>query len=274
MGVASTLLVAVSAMNAGALGAEEPPASASAASAQRQVLLVSEARGFVHDSIPAAVAVFEDLGRRSTRYDVVHLRDGTRALTPARLRRADGVIFANTSGELPFSAAQRSALLSFVRRGGGVVATHSAADAFLGTWPAYGRLLGARFERHDRPRTQRVVIEDRRHPATRGLGGSLRIFEEFYEFQPGPDPRRVAHVLARLDTGANGADRPLVWCRREGRGRVFYDALGHFRATWRDRRHRRLVAGGVAWSLGLTPGACAPPAASTEAFKPPPSRSG
>ena len=257
VGFSAALLLAVSALGAGPAATTAPSASAPT---PKQVLLVSEARGFVHDSIPAAVAAFEDLGRRSTRYDVVHLRAGAAGLTPARLDRAAGVVFANTSGELPFSATQRAALLRFVRRGGGVVATHSASDAFLGTWPAYGRLLGARFDRHGKPRTGRVAIEDRGHPATRRLGPALRIFEEFYAFEQAPDPRRVAHVLARLDTGAGGPDRPLVWCRREGRGRVFYDALGHFPETWRDRRHRRLVAGGLAWALGLEPGGCAVPA--------------
>ena len=249
MGLSAALLAALGAL---AAGGSAPPSAA-----EKEVLLVSEARGFVHDSIPAAVARFVELGRRSTRYDVVPLAGGARELTPARLQRADGVVFANTSGELPFTSTQRTALLRFVRRGGGVVATHSATDAFRRTWPAYGRLLGARFDRHDDPQTGRVIVEDRDHPATRGLGRSLRIFEEFYAFTPALDPRRTAHVLARLDTGGSGPDRPLVWCRHEERGRVFYNALGHFSATWDDQRHRRLVSGGLAWALGLEPGRCA-----------------
>ena len=219
--------------------------------AQRQVLVVSEARGFRHDSIPAAVALFERLGARSPRYSVRKLR-GAASLTPARLSRAHAVVFANTSGELPLDSTQRAALVRFVRRGGGFLGTHSASDT-LHRSPAYRRMLGAEFARHPAPATGTLRVEDRSHPATRRLPASFQLHEEFYEFRA--FTRQRAHVLVRLDPstvpGATPGDRPLVWCRREGRGRVFYDALGHFSATWRDLRQRRLIAGGLSWALGF-----------------------
>jgi type 1 glutamine amidotransferase len=224
--------------------------AASAEARQKRVLVVSEARGFVHGSIPDAVAFFRELGRRSPRYDVVHLTGGAARLTRARLRGAAGVVFANTSGELPLP--DRRALVLFVRSGGALVGTHSATDTFH-SWPGWRRLLGAKFQRHGTPATGRVVLEDRRHPATRRLPGAFRIHEEFYEFTSSPRPR--AHVLLRLDPRSIGdelrPDVPLAWTRRFGRGRVFYDALGHFPETWSDSRHRRLVAGGLRWALRL-----------------------
>ena len=214
------------------------------------MLVVSETRGFVHGSVPDAVAFFGGLARRSRRFDVVHLDGGAAQLTPARLRRADGVVFANTSGELPLP--DRRALVRFVRAGGALVGTHSATDTFH-SWPGWRRLLGARFQRHGTPATGRLVVEDRRHPVTRGLPASFRLREEFYEFTS--SPRRRAHVLLRLDPASIGdelrPDIPLAWTRRFGRGRVFYDGLGHFPETWSDTRHRRLVAGGLRWALRL-----------------------
>ena len=47
------------------------------------------------------------------------------------------------------------------------------------------------------------------------------------------------------------ARRPLVWVRSPGRGRVFYDALGHFPATWQDPRQEALVRSGLRWVLRL-----------------------
>jgi uncharacterized protein len=222
---------------------------AAAEARQERVLMVSEARGFVHGSIPAAVSFFRELGGRSPRFEVVHL-EGAAQLTSARLRAADAVVFANTSGELPLP--DRGALVRFVRSGGGLVGTHSATDT-LHSWPGWARLLGARFRRHGTPATGRLVLEDRRHPATRRLPPSFRLREEFYEFTS--PPRRRAHVLIRLDPASIGdelrQDIPLAWTRRVGRGRVFYDALGHFPETWSDPRHRRLVAGGLRWALKL-----------------------
>jgi type 1 glutamine amidotransferase len=215
---------------------------------ERRVLLVTEARGFVHDSIPAAKGLFEQLGARSERYDVVALR-GAAALTPRRLSRADAVVFANTSGELPLP--ERGALLRFVRRGGAFIGTHSASDT-LHAWPGYERLLGAEFTRHGAVQQGRVVVSGAPHPITRGMPRSFPITDEFYEFAA--PPPAGTRVLARLDPDSVadelGEDLPLVWARRFGDGRVFYNALGHPRETWGNRSFRRLTSRGVRWALG------------------------
>lgn len=226
--------------------------SAAAPAPQRTVLVVSEARGFVHDSIPEAVDFFRRLGRRDRRVAVVALR-GARGLTPDRLANADAVVFANTTGELPLSARSKRALLSFVRRGGAFVGTHSATNTFDG-WPPFQRMLGARFVGHPPAQTGRVVVENRRHPATRGLPRAFRARDETYEFRTPPRPR--VNVLARVDPdsieGEKVRDLPVVWSRRYGRGRVFYSALGHFGAAWAPgARNGRIVAGGLRWALRL-----------------------
>jgi uncharacterized protein len=239
------LLLALLASLVGVEGTGTP-----AQAAPKRVYVVSEARGYVHRSIPAAVAYFVALGRRSPRYDVVHLRAGARALTAQRLRGADAVVFANTTGELPLP--DRGALLRFVRDGGGFLGAHSASDTFH-RWPAYASLLGGEFDRHGIPEPGRLVVEDTGHPATARLPGSFSLREEFYEFVA--SPRGRARILVSLDAGSvrteRRSDLPMVWSRREGRGRVFYTALGHFSATWREPRHRRIVAGGLEWVLGL-----------------------
>lgn len=224
-------------------------AAPSAHAAQDRVLLVNEARGFVHDSIPAATAFFLELGRRSPHYDVVVLRGGSAGLTPRRLHRADAVIFANTSGELPVP--DRGALNRFVKRGGGFVGTHSASDT-LHSWPGFETLLGGEVSRHGAVQEGRLVVSRRPHPITRGLPRSFALEDEFYEFMASPRPR--ARVLVRLDPESVpdelGRDLPLVWARRHGEGRVFYDALGHPPSSWAHRLHRRIVARGLAWALG------------------------
>jgi type 1 glutamine amidotransferase len=212
-----------------------------------KVLVLTQTLGFRHASIPDAAKALRRFAAADGRYQLAFLA-GASELTPATLSGARAVVFLLTSGELPLSDTGKQALLAFVRRGGGLVGFHSASDTFHG-WPAFVHLLGAEYSYHPLPSTQRVVVEDRRNPATRSLGRSFSIHEEFYVFKR--DPRASAHVLARLDTGAGGPDRPLLWCRRDGRGRVFYDALGHFSKTWQDRRHIAIVSGGLAWALGL-----------------------
>jgi type 1 glutamine amidotransferase len=203
---------------------------AAAALTSPHVLVVTETRGFVHDSIPAAKAMVGSLGYRTT------FLKGANELTARRLRDADAVVFLNTSGELHLDAAGKRRLLAYVRDGGGFVGTHSAADTFH-DWPAFQRLLGAEFRGHPPPGPGRVDVVDRAFTSTR----SFTITEEFYAFRG----RAKRHVVARIHDGA-----PLVWWRRYGRGRVFYDALGHFPATWSEGHQRRLVADGLRWATG------------------------
>jgi uncharacterized protein len=199
-----------------------------AAAVTAQLLLVTEARGFVHHSIPAAVRSVEHLGYRT------RLLSGADQLTAARLRGARAVVFLNTSGDLHLDTAGRRRLLGWIRDGGAFVGAHAAAD----TWPAwrgFHDMLGADFLGHGPPAVRRVRIVDARATSQR----SFSIREEFYKFRGRPGRRVIAR---RPDGGA------LVWTRRYGRGRVFYDALGHFAATWRDPRQRRLMADGLRWA--------------------------
>ena len=213
----------------------------------RKVLVLTQTLGFHHASIPWAVDALRRVAARDGRYRVVFIPSAA-TLTPTALKGAAAVVFLLTTGELPISPSEKHALLAFVHHGGGLIGFHSATDTFH-HWPGYIALIGAEFSYHPVPSTERVVVEDRSTPATRALPPSFDIHEEFYVFKH--DPRPHVHVLVRLDTSRGGPDRPLVWCRRSGSGRVFYDALGHFPQTWSDPRQLALVSGGIAWAAGL-----------------------
>lgn len=200
-----------------------------------RVLVVTEARRYVHASIPAAVAALRRLGRRDGyRIDVV---GAAAALTPARLRGARVVAFVSTTGEL---RAGPGPLLAWIRRGGAFLGLHSVTA----TWRRqreFHRMLGATFRSHPRAGSGRVVVEDRHDRATRGLPRSFAVRDEFYVFARDPRPR--VHVLA------SHRGTPLVWRRSYRAGRVFVDSLGHFGARWRERDAQTLVGGGLRWLL-------------------------
>jgi type 1 glutamine amidotransferase len=222
------------------------------------VLVLTQTLGYHHMSIPTAMATVRAIASRSGHYRVVFLTSAAQ-LTPGALRHAVAVMFLLTTGELPMNAADKRALVAFVRRGGGLIGVHSATDTFH-HWAAFKQMIGAEFSHHPRPSTQRVIVTDHSTPATHALPASFRIHEEFYVFKRDPRPR--VHVLAELDTGRGGPDRPLVWCRRFGRGRVYYDALGHFSATWHNHHQLTLMSGGIAWAAGLANApSCATPSA-------------
>lgn len=227
--------------------ARSRPAGPAMSRSRPTVLVLTQTLGYHHASIPTAVATVRRLAARDGRYRIVLLPDATK-LTPAALAHARAVMFLLTTGELPLTPADKRALVAFVHHGGGLIGFHSATDTFH-HWPAYKAMMGAEFSHHPVPSTQRLTVEDTRTPATRSLPPSFTLHEEFYVFTH--DPRPHVHVLVRLDTGRGGPDRPLVWCRHVGAGRVFYDALGHFSRTWGDPRQLALASGGISWAVGL-----------------------
>lgn len=226
-------------------GGSRPTAgSAAGPSHARTVLVLTQTLGYHHASIPAAKAALRRIAARDGRYRLVFLPSATR-LTPDALAHASAVVFLLTTGTLPLTPVDKRALMAFVHRGGGLVGFHSATDTFH-HWPAYIKTMGAEFSHHPSPSTQRVSVVDRTTPMTRELPKSFRIHEEFYVFSH--DPLSRLHVLVRLD---GFVLHPLVWCRRAERGRVFYDALGHFAQTWSNPRQIAMATGGIAWAVGL-----------------------
>jgi type 1 glutamine amidotransferase len=217
---------------------------------QALVLVVTATAAFHHASIPEARAALRALGERSPVYDTV-VADGVASVSAAGLRRYRAVVFALTSGELPIPPAGRAALIDFVRRGGGFVGVHSAADT-LYSYPPYGRLCGAYFRDH--PYTHGVVrVVGPPSPMTAGLPASMPLVEEMYRFATDP-AAAGATVLLRLDPASAGAPPgeglPLAWTRRVGRGRSAYTALGHYPETWRSGWFRREIDGAIRWALG------------------------
>ena len=178
-------------------------------------------------------------------------------LDPTELA-AGGVLALFTIGETPWSPPQRRAIVEAVDDGRlAVLGVHSATDACR-DWEDYGSLMGARFDGH--PWTQEFTVEVREkdHPATAHLGARFAWHDEVYLFSPlradATVLLQVAEAEDELDMTVAGARRPshgfpLCWCHRQGRGRVFYTALGHFPAAWETPDYLAHLAGGLGWLL-------------------------
>jgi type 1 glutamine amidotransferase len=222
-------------------GAPSPPGESG--SAPIRVLMLTATLGFRHGSIPVAIETVTGLG---SEFAVTHTEDVT-SITALRLAGTDVLMFALTSGELPFDASQRAAILDFIARGGGFVGVHSATDT-LYDWPEYGQLVGAYFSAHPWTQDANVIVENGSHPSTAALGASFRITEEFYTFRQNPRPNvQVLLALEAASVGASG-DFPLAWSRAQGNGRAYYNALGHFDSTWRDPRFQAQLRGALRWT--------------------------
>jgi hypothetical protein len=280
-------LVAVAVMGAGAR-AQTP--------ARKKLLFLTHAALYKHSSLAPAEKAVTEMGKTGG-FDVTTLegyKQDTASLdlsllTQAYLSQFDGLMLM-TNGNLPLSLDQKKAIVDFVRDGKALVGVH-CASLTLYDYPEFGEVLGGYYRRSIVP-TNLVAagkigvlkVEDPSSPATKMLGGSWPLNEEFYQFGtavwdasrptenisqvgrlhiPMAFSRDRVHVLLSLDTTkmeigdlgpeiTKGGDYPQAWTRTFGKGRTFYTALGHRDDIWsNDAVFRAHVTGGIRWALGL-----------------------
>ncbi len=241
------LAAALSSLPALAAAGGEPVAGSDGTA---RLLLVTATKGYRHDSIPAMAALVARLGRESGAFTTERAdteADLIAKTTPRALAGYEGVVFVNTSDDVPL--ADRPAFLAWVEGGGALVGIHGAAATLQG-WPAWVALLGGEFDYHREQARVSVRVEDPAHPATAGLASPFDLFDEIYIFKSF-DRGRVK-VLLSTDRHPNTGEPgffPLAWVREPGQGRVFYSAPGHrddvVSAPWFARH----LLGGIRWAI-------------------------
>jgi putative membrane-bound dehydrogenase-like protein len=161
-------------------------------------------------------------------------------LTSARLARYDALAIFRDSGNLPARA--EAALLDFVENGKGLVAIHCASHCFRNS-DKYTALVGGRFWKHGTGVFRSRII-DAQHPAMRGVK-SFEGWDETYMHNQVAEDIRVLMVREE-----QGGYEPYTWVRKQGKGRVFYTALGHDERTWKNPGFHKLLEQGIRWAAG------------------------
>ena len=136
--------------------------------------------------------------------------------------------------------AESDAVERYVRDGGGLLACHSAVICFDGD-PAWAACLGATWDwqRSSHPplgpahiTTTEAAVH---HPLTCGIGGFDTVDEVYGFLAQSPD------LVPLLTSSHGGADHPVLWERRVGRGRVVVDLLGHDAAAMGHLSHLEVL---------------------------------
>jgi len=185
--------------------------------------------------------------------------------------------------------ARRAALLDFVRRGKGLAGIHAASDSYHGStcggggqdggrrgggpsvaggqplWPEFNRLVGGYFKFHwVDPQLITVKIDDPTSPLTAMFHGqAFDIRDETYTYNQESFSRENVHVLTSIDYSRmsdtdkaketnprSDHDYALSWIRREGMGRVFYEAHGHHERVYAMKPMLEHVLAGIQYALG------------------------
>ena len=278
-----------------ALVAVVPERVATQQNARKKLLFLTYAGLYKHSSLGPAEKAVTQWGKTGG-FDVTTLegykQDSAKLdlsmITPDYLAQFDGLMLM-TNGNLPLTDAQKAGIVDFVKNGKALIGAHCATLTMY-DYPAFGEILGGYYLRSIIPTNQvasgrigLLKIEDPNHPATRMLGSTWPLNEEFYEFghavwdaskptenisQVGrlhilmPFARSRVHVLLSLDTDrmdltglqgvVKGGDYPQSWTVDAGHGHTFYTTLGHRDDIWTtDPVFRAHVTGGIRWALGL-----------------------
>lgn len=208
-----------------------------------------------------------------TQYDTA-VRQSLDKLSPENLKsqRIDGVIFANTTGDLALP--DKDGFIKWIAEGHAFIGFHSATDTFKQWEPFYGMLQGT-FNGHGAQVPADLIAADLAHPANAGIGEKWDLKQEEIYLIKNHD-RTKARALWYLRHHPNKPEEagyfPVAWNRMHGQGRVFYTSLGHREDLWDDsaelkgrvnsietsKKFQQHALGGIKWALGLAEGSVTP----------------
>jgi type 1 glutamine amidotransferase len=278
-------VTAVAVLSAGVLIAQGPPPAGQRGSGpprqqpkpdRKQVLVWCDTTGggAYHDSVSHAMAVIEKMGRDTKLFDA-YLRTDSQLITKQKISvRANGRDWANNKNldyfdaiffyglrEIPLTEQQKADLIAFVKEDGkGFVSAHTAVNAFQ-EYPAFAEMMGAGFDNHPWNMAEaKVIVEDPAFPGMEGFAPAATMREEWYQVKD--FSREKARVLMRLDTSTvdlknpnvhrTDDDFPQAWIKMAGKGRVYFNAMGHAPETWDRPEVQKMWLEAIKWALGMT----------------------
>jgi hypothetical protein len=254
---------------------------------KKSLLVFTKSSGFEHEVVKrkdGKLSICEttvtELGAKNG-FDVTCSKDGR--IFDSKDFHAHQAVFFFTTGDLteagtdknpPMSPAGKQTLLTSIEQGLGFVGCHAASDTFhtqpdpkdlSNRYIAHGaqsdpylRMLGGEFIIHARdPRLQtaNIIINDPSFPGLEGVQSPVSFNEEWYSLK---DFATDMHVIGTVDTSMlknecyQRRPYPVIWARMNGKGRVFFVAMGDRPENWQNDFFRNLLAGGIRWSLGET----------------------
>jgi hypothetical protein len=239
---------------------------------RRKLLVIESLHGMSHNTIPHTNVMIEELGKITGAWETEFNNDLDNLKYP-RIKEYDGIFLNSVVGELLPDLAVREGLARFVKEGGGLGGIHGTPWASR-NWDEFAEMIGAQSAPH---RIEQGVMKvyDSTSPLVASFAGkSLPFREEYYRFEHEGrgrlrwDSVRVL-LTVELDnpsieprpwTGYKRPDNiyPVAWIRTYGKGRVFYNSLGHMPETFMTPEIVGHFFAGLQYLLGDLPADATP----------------
>ncbi len=255
-----------------------PDAATAPVSKKHKVLLFSLFTGYDHWVIPYADAVIEILSEKSGACEVVRSVDIS-MFEKKNLKKFDAVILNNNCSKgdhrdlfydallknkklsdkerFEKSAELESNLLSFVKKGGGLMALHGAIVMQNNSAP-FSDMLGGSFDYHPPQQEVELHLVEADHPMTLAFEGkSFTHTDEPYFFKNAYFKKNYRPLLymdvAKLQDMKKVPEdkiKYVSWIKRYGKGKVFYVSPSHNAQSYEDSRLLLFYLNGLQYVLG------------------------
>lgn len=181
----------------------------------------------------------------------VNITDTLETLEKEDLTQYDLIVPNWTQGTI--TNEQLKPLMEAVEKGTGLAGLHGGmGDSFRMATP-YQFMVGGQWVEHPGNDGVEYVVHivDRNHPLTKDMDDFTVVSEQYYMHV---DPVVKVHATTRFPVAdgphvANGpVDMPVVWTKMWGKGRVYYNSLGHVAKIVRMPEVLLLMRRGFVWA--------------------------
>ena len=179
----------------------------------------------------------------------VFISDSTSIYTNGKLmNELDLIIQHITMNEITDD--QLNGLIKAVANGTGLAGCHGGlADSFRDN-TEYQYMVGGQFVKHPGGEVNyKVTIENKKDPITKGIN-DFKIFSEQYYMHVDPALEILASTKfsGENDPWIKGAIVPVVWKKKYGKGKIFYNSIGHSKNTFEIPEVWNLITRGICWA--------------------------
>lgn len=228
-------------------------------------LLVTDIQEYVgHATVPHGNYLVEQIGKHTGAFTPTFSNDPELLKYP-KIKEFDAVFLNNICGMVYNDPEVRAGLLRFVQEGGGLGGTHCVTFS-ANNWREFTELMGGWTGAHHVEK-QMIKVDDPSSPITKSFGAaSFEHSDEYYIFPPySYYSREKQHVLLSIDVPKSDRatsnrfcaectrpdqDYGLVWIKEYGKGRTYFNALGHTEENYTDPRFAYMELAGIQYILG------------------------
>ena len=214
----------------------------------RKLLVIESLEGMSHNTIPLTNVMIQRMGEKTGAWTTVFSNDLSNLRYP-KVKEYDAIFLNSIVGEFLPDPSLRADLVRYVNEGGGIGGIHGTPWASR-NWDEFAEMIGAQSAPH-RIENGILKVYDKENPIVRPFNyENLPFREEYYRFEDSGNGRLrwdKVRVLLIVDldekvpastdkpwTGYKRPDKvyPVAWIREYGKGRVFYNSMGHMNETF------------------------------------------